>query len=174
MTNNSSTQQKITGYFLEVIAIYYLSSNLSDFLRNSRSIDMIFPSPCLYSLSSYLTSKTDEKAIFEKFLQTLYDNGEINFDIRQIKILLQNNLYQFINKKLENKKIDFINFCEKNLISQQQNSCRSLKSICRFVIKMNVKQYPHDIKYLTLLPKINGQLKNFLIYQNQFAFESYI
>jgi hypothetical protein len=134
---------------------------------------MIFPSPSLYLLSSQ-TSKIDEQITFNKFLKSLYDNGEIDFDICQIKILLQNDAYQFLNKKLENKKIGFMNFFEKNIYYQQQNSCRSLKSICRFVIKMNIKKYPNDIKYLTLFPSINERLQNFLIYQNQFAFESHV
>jgi hypothetical protein len=163
----------MTGYFLEIIAIYYLSSNHSDFFKNSRSVDMIFPSPSLYLLSSQ-TFKTDEQITFNKFLKALLDNGEISFDIRQIKILLQNDAYQFLNKKLENKKIGFINFLEKNISSQQQNTSRSLKSICRLVIKMNIKQYPNDIKQLGLFPSINDQLLNFLIYENQFAFESYV
>jgi len=161
------------GYFLEIIAIYYLSSNHPDYFQNSRSIDMIFPSPSLYLLSSQ-TSKTDEQITFNKFIKALHDNGEIYFDIRQIKILLQNDAYQFLNKKLDNKKINFLNFFEKTIYSQQQNSCRSLKSICRFVIKMNIKQYPHDIKYLKSFSKINDPLQNYLIYQNQFAFESYV
>jgi len=161
------------GYFLEIIAIYYLSSNHPDYFQNSRSIDMIFPSPSLYLLSSQ-TSKTDEQITFNKFIKALHDNGEIYFDIRQIKILLQNDAYQFLNKKLDNKKINFLNFFEKTIYSQQQNSCRSLKSICRLVIKMHIKQYPNDIKQLTLLPLINDQLPNFLIYENQFALKSYV
>jgi hypothetical protein len=96
---------------------------------------MIFPSPSLY-LSSSQKFQLHEKDIFKKFLRALHDNGEVHFDIRQIKLLLQNEAYQFVNKKLENKKFDFINFFEKNISHQQQNSCRSLKSICRLFIKM--------------------------------------
>jgi hypothetical protein len=166
-------QSKMMGYFLEIIAIYYLSSNHSDFFQNSRAIDMIFPSPSLYLLSSP-TSKPDEQITFQKFLQALHDNGEISFNIRQIKFLLQTDAYQFINKKLENKKIGFINFFEKTIFSQQQNSCRSLKSLCRFVIKMNIKQYPHDITRLALFPSITDRLQQFLIYENPFALQSYV
>jgi len=129
---------------------------------------MIFPSPSVYLLSSK-SSKIDEQITFNKFLKYLHNNGEIYFDIRQIKLILQNESYQFINQKLENKKIDFIKFFEKNICYQQQNSCRSLKSLCRFIIKMNIKQYPNDIKQLRLFPSINNQLQKFLTYDNQFA-----
>ena len=164
------------GYFVEIIAIYYLSLNHNDFFTNSRFIDMIFPSPSLYlpSLQDYQLNKDTVKDTFKKFLQSIHDNGEISFDIRQIKMLLQNEPYQFINKKLENKKYDFINFFEKNILYQQQNSCQSLKSICRLVIKMNIKQYPNDIKQLPLFPSINDRLRTFLTYENKFAFESYV
>ncbi|CAF1565468.1 unnamed protein product, partial [Rotaria sordida] len=116
--------------------------------------------------------KNDEKEIFHKFLNALYDNGEIYFDIHQIKILLKNDAYQFLNKKLENKKIDFIKFLETNIFYRQRNSCRTLKSICRLSIKMHIKQYPNDIKQLKSFPLINDQLQMFLIYENRFAFES--
>ena len=159
------------GYFLEIIAIYYLSLNHHDFFTNSRSIDMIFPSPSLYFSSSQIFN---EKEIFKKFLKALHDNGEIHFDTRQIKVLLQTEAYQFLNKKLENKKFDFMNFFEKNISYQQQNSCRSLKSICRIFIKMHIKQYPNDIKQLTVFPVINDQLETFLTYENKFACESYV
>ncbi|CAF4220836.1 unnamed protein product, partial [Rotaria sp. Silwood2] len=173
--NNNLIRQKMTGYFLEIIGIYYLSSNHHEFFTNSRSIDMIFPSPILYStLSSQLiqTYKNDEKDIFHKFLNALYDNGEIYFDIYQIKILLKNDAYQFLNKKLENKKNDFIKFLETNIFYRQRNSCRTLKYLCRLSIKMHIKQYPNDIKQLKLFPRINNQLLMFLIYENKFAFES--
>ncbi len=161
-------QQKITGYFFEIIAIYYLSSNPADFFRNSRSVDMILPSPSLDFFSTPQSSIADEQITFEKFLQALDDNGEISFDISQIKLLLQSDVYQFLNKKLENKKVDLIKF-----FSQQKNSCRSLKSICRLVIKMHIKQFPNDIKNLPSLPIINDQLQHFLIYQNPFTFKSH-
>ncbi|CAF0936460.1 unnamed protein product [Rotaria sordida] len=172
--NNNLIRQKITGYFLEIIGIYYLSSNHNDFFKNSRSVDMIFPSPSLYSTLSQInqSDKNDEKEIFHKFLNALYDNGEIYFDIHQIKILLKNDAYQFLNKKLENKKIDFIKFLETNIFYRQRNSCRTLKSICRLSIKMHIKQYPNDIKQLKSFPLINDQLQMFLIYENRFAFES--
>ena len=160
--------QKIFGYFLEIIAIYYLCSHHSDFFRNTRSVDMIFPSPSLHAFSSQ-TSQIAEHITFRKFLQALNDNGEVHFDIRQIKLLLQSDAYQFVDKKLDNKKLDFMNF-----LSQQLNSCRSLKSICRLSIKMNIKQFPNDIKKLNLFPAINDRLHHFLIYENQFVWESYV
>lgn len=166
-------EEKIVGFFLEIIVIYYLSSNHSEFFRNSRSIDMIFPSPSLYSLSSQ-SSPIDEQITFKKFLQALHDNGEIHFDIRQIKHLLQSEAFQFLNEKLENKKIGLMHFLEKNIFAQQEKSCRSLKSICRLVIKMNVKQYPSDIQQLTLIPAISEQLQHFVTYRNQFTYESYV
>jgi hypothetical protein len=156
----------MTGYFFEIITIYYLSSNHADYFHNSRCIGMIFPSPSIDFFPAQ-SSKFDEQVTFEKFLQILHDNGEISFDIRQIKFLLQNDAHQFLNKKLENKKIGLMKF-----FSQQKNSCQSLKSICRLVIKMHIKQFPNDIKKLTLFPAINNRLQYFLIYQNQFAFES--
>ena len=137
---------------------------------------MIFPSPSLYLSSSQddQLNKDNVKDTFKKFLQALHNNGEIYFDIRQVKFLLQNEAYQFVNKKLENKKVDFLNFFEKNILSQQQNSCRSLKSICRLLIKINTKQYPNDIKQLSLFPSIRDQLQIFLTYENKFAFESFV
>jgi hypothetical protein len=91
-----------------------------------------------------------------------------------MKILFQSDIYQFLNKKLENKKIGFMNFCEKTIFYQQQNRCRSLKSICRFNIKMHIKQFPIDIKQLPLFPSINDQLQKFLTYENKFTFESHV
>ncbi|CAF1607965.1 unnamed protein product [Rotaria sp. Silwood1] len=174
--NNNLIREKFIGYFLEIIGIYYLSSNHNDFFNNSRSIDMIFPSPTLLSLtlsSQFAQSyNIDDKEIFQKFLNILYNNGEIYFNLHQIKILLKNDAYQFLNKKLENKKIDFIKFLETNIFYRQRNSCRTLKSICRIYIKMHIKQYPNDIKQLKLFPFINDQLHMFLIYENKFAFES--
>lgn len=169
----SGRDEKILGFFLEITAIYYLSSNHLEFFRNSRSIDMIFPSPSLYLLSSQ-SSHADEQISFKKFLHALHENGEIHFDIRQIKQLLQTEAHQFLNQKLENKKLGFIQFLERNLLAQQQNSCRSLKSICRMMIKNNLKHYPSDIQQLNLIPMINEQLQQFLTYENQFAFESYV
>jgi hypothetical protein len=163
----NNRQQRLAGYFFEIIAIYYLSNSHADFFRTSRCVDMIFPSPSLDFFPAQLT-KTDEKLTFEKFLQALDDNGEISFDLRQIKLLLQSDAHQFLNKKLENKKIGFVKF-----FTQQKNSCRSLKSICRLVIKMRVKQFPNDITQLNLFPAINDRLQYYLIYQNQFAFESH-
>jgi hypothetical protein len=174
--HNNLILQKITGYFLEIIAIYYLSSHYHDFFTHSRSIDMMFPSPGLDSSLSEVSqyNKINEKETFNKFLNALYENGEIYFDTRQIKSLLQNDAYQFVNKKLENIKFDFLNFCERNIFYQQKNSCRSLKSICRLFIKMHIKQYPNDIKKLTLFPSINDQLQSFLTYENKFACQSYV
>ncbi|CAF3182797.1 unnamed protein product [Rotaria socialis] len=171
-TNNTLVQEKIHGYFLEIIGMYYLSTNHRDYFINSRSVDMIFPSPGLYS-SLPQTCQPDEKQTFHKFLDALYDNGEINFDLHQIRSLLKSEAYRFLNKKLENKKIDFIKFFETNICCRQRNSCRKLKSICRLSIKMHIKQYPADIKQLSTLPLINGQLvETYLIYENEFGFKS--
>ena len=41
----STVRHKITGYFLEIIGIYYLSSNHHEFFLHSRSADMLFPYP---------------------------------------------------------------------------------------------------------------------------------
>ncbi|CAF3566755.1 unnamed protein product, partial [Adineta steineri] len=172
-TNINSIRQKILGYFVEIIAIYYLFTNHHEFFINSRSKDMLFPYP-----SSTLTSQDYQKdkdtSIFSKFLRKLYDNGEISFDIRQIKLLLQSDAYQFLNKKLENKKIGFINFFDTILRYQRETSCRSLKSICRLYIKTHIKQFPDDIKHLSLYPSMNDQLLAYLTYENKYAFESYM
>ena len=156
----------------EIVAIYYLSSNHQDFFKNSRSIDMIFSSPSLNSSLFQVcqSNKDDEKETVKKFLHALDDNGEIYFDIRQIKILLQSDAYQFLNKKLETKKNDFLNFLEKNICYPQQNSCRSLKSICRLLIKMHIKQYPNDIKQLIIFPTISDHLQNFFNLQKSIRF----
>lgn len=166
----------MTGYFLEMIVIYYLSSHYHEFFIHSRSIDMIFPSPALYSSfpNIYQHNKEEEKETFRRFLRALHDNGEIHFDLRQVRLILQSDSHQFVNKKLENKKFDFMHFFERTISHQQQNSCRSLKSLCRLVIKIHVNQYPSDIKQLSLYPSINDRLLNFLIYDNKFAFQSYV
>ncbi len=116
--------------------------------------------------------KEKETSIFNKFLRKLYDNGEISFDKRQIRVLLQSDAYQFLNKKLENKKIGLVNFFDTILRFQQENSCRSLKSLCRLSIKMSIKQYPNDIQQLSVYPSLNDQLLNYLTYENKYAFES--
>jgi len=89
-------------------------------------------------------------------------------------MLLQSDAYQFLNKKLENKKIGFINYFDTILRYQQENSCRSLKSLCRLSIKMHIKQYPNDIKSLSLYPSINDQLLTYLTYENKYAFQSFV
>lgn len=167
-------QRKIIGYFLEMIGIYYLASSHREFFRNSRSMDMIFPSPSIYSLLSenLPLTKDAEKNIFQKFIDAIYENGEIHFDLHQIQMMLKSETYRFLNKKLENKKIDFIKFLETNVLYRQKKSCRTLKSICRFSIKMHIKQYPTDIKRLSSLPFINSRLQNYLTYSNKFAFLS--
>ncbi|CAF4666440.1 unnamed protein product, partial [Rotaria magnacalcarata] len=170
-TNNTLVQEKINGYFLEIIGLYYLSTNHHDYFINSRSVDMIFPSPGLYSLLPQ-TCQPDEKQTFHKFLDALYDNGEINFDLHQIRSLLKSDAYRFLNKKLENKKVDFIKFLETNICCRQRSSCRKLKSLCRLSIKMHIKQYPADIKQLSTLPLINDQLETYLIYENKLCFKS--
>ena len=158
-------RQKQTGYFLEMIALYYLSLNHPDFSLKSRSIDMIFPSPLFQPYSFH---DEDSKESFEKFLRALDENGEIEFDLRQVKHLLQTDAYRFINHKLESRKFDFMKFFERNL----SKSCRSLKSICRIQIKLNIQHYPHDIKQLTLIPGLTDHLERYLIYENKFTFDS--
>jgi hypothetical protein len=128
----------------------------------------------LFIFSSEDNQKEKNSSTFTKFLRQLHDNGEILFDIRQIKALLQSDSYQFLNKKLENKKLNFIHFFETILRYQKENSCRSLKSICRLAIKMRVKQFPNDIKQLSLYPSITDQLLTYLTYENKYAFESYV
>jgi hypothetical protein len=114
-------------------------------------------------------------SIFSKFLQRLNDNGEIVFDWRQIKILLQSDTHQFLNKKLENKKIGLLNFLETHRrVLSSSLSCRSLKSFCRYTIKMHVKRFPQDIKQFSLYPSINDRLLTFLTYENKYAFESFV
>jgi hypothetical protein len=127
-----------------------------------------------FFFSSEDCQKDNDTSTFSKFLRKLIDNGEILFDMRQIKVLLQSDAYQFLNKKLENKKIGFINFFDPIICYQQENSCRSLKSICRLYIKMNIKQFPNDIKHLSLYPSINDQLLTYLTYENKYTFESYV
>jgi len=124
--------------------------------------------------SSEDCQKDTDTSIFSKFLRNIYDNGEVSFDMRQIKVLLQSDAYQFLNKKLENKKIGFINFLEPIIRYQQENSCRSLKSICRLSIKMHIEQFPNDIKHLSLYPSMTDQLLTYLTYENKYAFESYV
>ena len=127
-----------------------------------------------FSFSSEENPKEKDSLVFTKFLSKLYDNGEIVFDIRQIKLLLQSDAYQFLNKKLESKKIGFINFFETILRYQQENSCRSLKSICRLAVKTHIKQFPNDIQQLSLCPAMTDQLLTYLTYENKYAFESYV
>ena len=57
---------------------------------------------------------------------------------------------------------------------QKENSCRSLKSICRLAIKMHLKQFPNDIKQLPIYPSLTNQLLAYLTYENKYAFESYV
>ncbi|CAF4688043.1 unnamed protein product, partial [Rotaria sp. Silwood1] len=164
-TNMNSIRQKIIGYFLEIIAIYYISTNHYEYFIHSRSKDMLFPYPSS-TLNSEDYQKEKDISLFNKFLRTLNDNGEISFNVHQIKVLLQSDEYQFLNKKLENKKIGFINFFETIIRYQQDNSCRSLKTICRLSIKMHIKQFPDDIKQLSTYPSMNDRLITYLTYEN--------
>ena len=170
----ANRQQKIFGFFFEIISIYFLSNYHSEYFQNSRSIDMIFPSPSVYLYASSSSSTlADQQIVFKRFQQLLHDNGENHFDQQTIRRFLHNNTtYQFINRKLENKKSNLINFMEKTIIYQQKNTCRSLKSLCRIVIKTNLRQYPDDVKQLTLYSTMNEQLQNFLVFSNPFVFES--
>ncbi|UJR26278.1 hypothetical protein I4U23_007618 [Adineta vaga] len=175
MTNNknnsNSTRQKMFGYFVEILAIYYLSTHHHEYFITSRSTDMLFPYPSSI-LSSEDCQNDKDTSVFSKFLRKLYDNGEIYFDIRQIKVLLQSDAYQFLNKKLENKKIGFLNFFDTILRYQQETSCRTLKSLCRLTIKMHLKQFPNDIKHFSLYPSMTDRLLTYLTYENKYAFES--
>jgi hypothetical protein len=67
-----------------------------------------------------------------------------------------------------------MNFFDTILRFQRENSCRSLKSLCRLAIKMHIKQYPNDIKQFPLYPSLNDQLLNYLTYENKYAFESFV
>lgn len=67
-----------------------------------------------------------------------------------------------------------MNFFDTVLHYQKENSCRSLKSICRLSIKMNVKQFPDDIKQLSMYPSMKDQLLKYLTFENKYAFESYV
>ena len=89
-------------------------------------------------------------------------------------MLLQSDAYQFINKKLENKKIAFMNYLESILRSQREYSCRSLKSLCRVTIKMNLKEYPHDLQQLRFIPSLTDRLFNYLTYENKYTLQSLV
>lgn len=167
---NPNRQNNILGYFLETIVIYYLSTYHRDYFLNSRSKEMLFPYPSI-ALSS---DEDKDQILFNKFLKTIHDNGEIHFDIRPIRLLLQSDAYQFLNKKLENKKIGFLNFFETILRFQRDCSCRSLKTLCRLKIKMSIQHFPNDIKQLALYPTITDRLLNYLTYENKFALESFV
>ncbi|CAF1091010.1 unnamed protein product [Rotaria sordida] len=164
-TNINSTKQKMIGYFLEIIGIYYICKNHHEFFIHSRSKDMLFPYPSS-TLNFEDSQQEKDSNLFNKFLCKIYDNGEITFNLNQIKLLLRSDEYQFLNKKLENKKIGFMNFFETIIHYQQENSCRSLKSICRLSIKMHIKQFPDDIKQLSTSPLMNDRLITYLTYEN--------
>lgn len=44
-TTVNGNRQKILGYFVEIIAIYYLSTSHREFFLHSRSTEMLFPYP---------------------------------------------------------------------------------------------------------------------------------
>ena len=44
-TSDKLLRSKMSGYFLEMLAIYYLASNHREFFTHSRSTEMMFPSP---------------------------------------------------------------------------------------------------------------------------------
>jgi hypothetical protein len=67
-----------------------------------------------------------------------------------------------------------MNFFDTILRFQRENSCRSLKSLCRISIKMHMKQFPNDIKQLPLHPSLTDQLLTYLTYENKYAFESFV
>lgn len=49
LIGTNHNRQKILGYFLETIAIYYLSAYHQDFFLSSRSKEMLFPRPSIAS-----------------------------------------------------------------------------------------------------------------------------
>ena len=123
----------------------------------------------------HFSSNDSSSSIFTKFVEQLKENGEVQFDLRQMKMLLQSDAYQFLNKKLENKKVGFVNFLETNLrILCNRCSSRTLKSLCRSTIKMQVKQFPQNIQQFSLLPSMNDRLLTYLTYENKYALESYV
>ena len=134
----------------------------------------MMPISSLCSSSSEDCHTSQDTSIFSKFLRKLFDNGEVHFDMRQMKLLLQSDAYQFVNKKLENKKIGFINFFETIIRCQQETSCGTLKSLCRLKIKMHVEHFPNDIKHFSIYPSMTDRLLTYLTYENKYAFESYV
>ncbi|CAF4746800.1 unnamed protein product, partial [Rotaria socialis] len=172
-TNINATLQKMIGYFLEIIAIYFIFSKHHDYFIQSRTKDMLFPYPSS-ALNAEDCQKENDTNLFSRFLRKLYDNGEIIFNSQQIKILLQSDQFQFLNKKLENKKIEFLNFFDTIIRYQQENACRSLKSLCRLSIKTHIKQFPDDIKQLPLHSSTNDRILTYLTYENKYIYESYV
>ncbi|CAF0758676.1 unnamed protein product [Didymodactylos carnosus] len=183
-TNKQTTlRTKYIGFFIEIIAFYYIYSNHNEFYTNNRPNEQMFQRKNLLTsidqtsqitTLSILNSRQSQSHndLFEKFLNILYQNGEIQFDLRQIKNLLQMEAYQFINKKLENKKVGFIQFIETIDKKYGQNMKPStLKSLCRYRIKMCLKQFPIDIRQLNM--SISENLQKYLSYDNKYIFESY-
>ncbi|CAF4247860.1 unnamed protein product [Rotaria magnacalcarata] len=172
-TNINAARQKMIGYFLEIIAIYFIFSKHHDYFIQSRSKDMLFPYPSS-ALNEEDCQKENDTNLFSKFLRKLYDNGEIIFNSHQIKVLLQSDEFQFLNKKLENKKIGFLNFFDTIIRYQHENACRSLKSLCRLTVKTHIKHFPDDIKQLPLHSSANDRILSYLTYENKYTYESYV
>jgi hypothetical protein len=182
---------------MEILIVYYLSAYHVDYFLHSRSIDMILPSPsidllakeslpfvvdpivfvsfrfCEYLLrfSSCSRQFNDQRILFEKFLDALDNNGEIKFTCRQIDTILEHDAYRFTTKKLQHRTKDFTNFLHNHLVYREKNRCRSLKSLCRQSIKMNIEHYPNDIEQLTCISSLNIQLRTYLVYENRFVID---
>lgn len=99
------------------------------------------------------------------------ENGEVHVDLRQLKVVLQSENFQFLNKKLENRRVGFLNFVE-NLF--RVRSVRTLKSFCRSTIKMEMKFYPENVERLSIGRQLNERLRSFLTFDNKFAFDSFV
>lgn len=112
--------------------------------------------------------QNNERRAFERFLVALDDNGELDFDLSQVRCFLHDDAHRFLLKKLQNNSLGFLSFLERQLFSRR---CRSLKSICRQRIKMQIQHFPTDIQQLRLLARMTTQLQTFLIYDNQFVLE---
>lgn len=149
------------GFFLEILIIYYLSTHQTDSFLRSRSINMIFPSP---SRDQQRHDKPDERQTFQRFLRAFDQNAELTFDREKIFSIFQRDSFQFLQRKLSNEiKRDFLTFLQNNdLLSRRQP--RSLKSLCRQMLKIRLNNYPDDIDQLNC----SKSLRFYLRYENFF------
>lgn len=152
------------GFFLELLIIYYLFSQQSESFRHSRSIEMIFPSPALNLSTSRDPPKTsdDIHSTFERFLVALQESGEIHFNREMVLSLLHQDALQFLQRKLSSTKRDFLSFLETHRLLHRYS--RSLKSLCRQIIKMHVQHYPDDIEQFSC----SALLRSYLLYEDSF------